>query len=175
MLVSWTQLPLPIGPFTDWTPGPSLKPGRHNPLVPDLPLAPPFGLYYPGELPLDGRLALKTRGKIGQSVFQTTLHFLGPNDPNPRKVLQRRRGVMHADPRTFAQLQLRARFGRAVRAWRQLTDEARSAYNARALARAKKLEGLNLWIRDFTIAHAPDEFANDAAYLLTHGSLPPEA
>lgn len=120
-------------------------------------------------------VGLRVAGKIGQSVYQLTRPLVGDHSQSPIKHMQRRRQVIPADPRNTWQLQLRARFGRAVQAWKALTDPERAVYVARAAALPRPVEGLNLWIREYARAHAPEEYADDAEYLRTFGRLPPVA
>jgi len=163
---------------------PTTKRGRHNPNVPDIILDdlpritdfPDSGFLY-ADAAIDNAapppVVLDMRGKIGQTVFQATLPLIGDHLQSPTKKLQRRRMVVPADPKTDAQLMLRARFGRAVQLWHGLTDEQRADYNARAGGRRPWLEGLNLWIREFARAHPPSEFADLIDALRSTGSVPP--
>lgn len=160
------------------------KPGRHNPNVPDIipELVPritdrgafPFVVAAAGFIGHPpAPVALDVRGKIGQTVYQLTFPLNPDGTQSTVKHMQRRRMVVPADPRNTAQLQLRARFGRAVQAWKALPIDTRQAYNARGAAMPRPVEGLNLWIREYARAHAPGDFAQDAEYLGTHGRLPP--
>ena len=171
-----------LDPWPDFLP--TTKPGRHNPNVPaidfgDLPRITDFETI--GFLCADHGdtdtppppVVFRPRGKIGQTVFQGTLPLIGDCLQSPVLKLQRRRMVIPADPRTDAQLMLRARFGRAVQLWHGLTDAQRADYCARAGGKRPWLEGLNLWIREFARAHPPSEFADLIDALRSTGSVPP--
>ena len=157
---------------------------RHNPNVPDIipQIAPrmttwpefPFILRpWAADNPPPPPVALDTRGKIGQTVYQKSYRVLPDNTYSTTPELQRRRMVVPADPRVNAQMLLRARFGRAVQTWKTLTAAQRAEYNARGRRLDPWLEGLNLWIREYARTHAPETFQADADILNATGRLPP--
>jgi hypothetical protein len=157
---------------------------RHNPNVPDIiPQAAPRMTSWPdapfilrpwaAENPPPPPVPLDIRGKIGQTVYQKTYRVLPDHTYSTTPELQRRRMVVPADPRVNAQMLLRARFGRAVQHWKTLTAQEHATYNARGRRMNPWIEGLNLWIREFARAHAPEEFQADADILKATGRLPP--
>lgn len=163
--------------------GPDTRTSRHNPRVPDLPGEPAERLTSPGQHsfvkpvhsepnPIPPPVALDTRGKIAQTVYQLTLDMPHYDPDNPKKVLQRRRQHIPFDPRTHAQLLCRARFGTAVHTWKTLTPAEREEYNRRGRRHDPWLEGLNLFIREYCREHGLDEFQDLADALEFQLRLP---
>jgi hypothetical protein len=163
--------------------GPDLRRSRHNPNVPDIPGPPSLTYTIPGQHsfvkpipsepnPIPAPVSLDIRGKIGQTVYQISLPWINPHDHAKTKMLQRRAHVMPPDPRTHLQLLNRARFAAAVAGWKVLTSVQRDEYNRRGNARSDRIEGLNVFIREFIAAHELHEFQLQAEFLSAQPSLP---
>jgi hypothetical protein len=156
---------------------PSKRPGirysRHNPNTPDLPGPPAQAWTIPGmhsfvkplasePNPMPPPVSLDCRGKIGQTVYQLSRPWKTHTTHQPVKLLQRKRHVIPFDPRTHLQLLNRARFAAAVRKWHTLTHDVKAEYNRRGNRKPDRIEGLNLWIREFVAAHDLSEFQLEA-------------
>ena len=172
-----------VGPRKRATRLPYLWP-RHNPNVPDIiPQAAPRMTSWPdfpfilrpwaADNPPPPPIAFDARGKIGQTVYQKSYRVLPDHTYSKTPELQRRRMVVPPDPRVNAQMLLRARFGRAVQKWKTLTAKEHATYNAHGRRMTPWVEGLNLWIREYARAHAPEDFQADADILKATGRLPP--
>jgi hypothetical protein len=163
--------------------GPDLRKSRHNPNVPDLQGPPETTLTIPGQHsfvrplasepnPIPAPVSLDIRGKIGQTVYQRTLPWISHYEHGTEKMLQRRRHVIPPDPRTHLQLLNRSRFAAAVRRWNTLTNDVKAEYNRRGNQKRDRIEGLNLWIREFVKAHKLTDFQLEATLRASHVSLP---
>jgi len=163
--------------------GKDTRTSRHNPNTPDIPGPPAQRLTLPGQHsfvkplasepnPIPPPVSLDCRGKIGQTVYQLTRGWINHFQHAAEKMLQRRRHVMPFDPRTHLQLLNRARFAAAVRRWNTLTNDVKAEYNRRGNAKSNRIEGLNLWIREFISAHDLHEFQLEATLRQTQISIP---
>lgn len=151
--------------------------------MPDLPGPPETRVTIPGQHsfvrplasepnPIPSPVSLDIRGKIGQTVFAPWLPWINHYEQSTEKVLQRRRHVVPFDPKTPAQLECRCRFAAAVRSWHHLTEAEKEAYNARGNNRSDRIEGLNVFIREFIAAHDLSEFQLEAAFKAAQPLLP---
>lgn len=163
--------------------GPDLRRSRHNPNTPDLPGPPAQTLTLRGQHsfvkplasepnPAPPPVSLDCRGKIGQTVYQLTRGWINHYEHAPEKMLQRRRHVMPFDPQTFLQLLNRCRFAAAVQGWKLLTDLDRREYNRQGNARDNRIEGLNVWIRQFVQDHDIHEFEAEATLRQAQLTIP---
>lgn len=151
--------------------------------VPDLPGPPELAMTEPGQHsfvkpiasdpnPVPAPISLDIRGKIGQTNFQMTTTF-PPHYGAPRpRLLQRRRLVRQRDRRSHLQLLNRARFAAAVRTWHTLTPQEKTDYNYSPPAKRERIEGLNVWIREFVQAHPLSEFQLEATLRQAQPLLP---
>lgn len=153
--------------------GPDLRRSRHNPHTPDIPGPPAQTLTPRGQHsfvkplasepnPAPPPVSLDCRGKIGQTVYQLTRGWINHYEHAAEKMLQRRRHVMPFDPQTFLQLLNRCRFAAAVQGWKLLTGLDKREYNRQGNARDNRIEGLNVWIRQFVQDHDIHEFEAEA-------------
>jgi hypothetical protein len=156
---------------------------RHNLNVPDLPGPPETSITIPGQHsfvrplasqpnPIPSPVSLDIRGKIGQTVFALMLPWINHYEHGKEKVLQRRRHVIPFDPRTHLQLLNRSRFAASVRNWHRLTDLEKSEYNRRGNNASDRIEGLNVFIREFIRDHDLSEFQLEAELRAAQPLLP---
>ena len=156
---------------------------RHNPNVPDLPGPPEIRVTEPGQQsfvrprasepnPIPPPVALDIRGKIGQTYFAKIYPWINHYQRSKLKKLCRFQVVIAHDPKTQAQLENRARFAAAVRGWHSLTPAVKAAYNARGNRKPDRIEGLNVWIREFIAAHDLSEFQLEAELRRAQPDLP---
>jgi hypothetical protein len=122
--------------------------------------------------PIPPPVSLDIRGKIGQTVFGAILPWINHYEKGKEKVIQRRRHVIPADPRTHLQLLNRSRFAAGVRNWHHLTEAEKAEYNRRGNNASDRIEGLNVFLREFIAAHDLSEFQLEAALKAAQPSLP---
>ena len=163
--------------------GKDTRTSRHNPNTPDIPGPPAQTLTLRGQHsfvkplasepnPAPPPVSLDCRGKIGQTVYQLTRGWINHYEHAKELMLQRRRHVMPFDPRTNLQLLCRCRFAAAVAGWHLLTTEDKRGYNRRGNARFNRIEGLNVWIREFIKEHELDEYQLEAILKTTQSTIP---
>jgi hypothetical protein len=163
--------------------GPDLRKSRHNPNNPDIYGPPEHTITEPGQHsfdrgtlsdpnPIPPPVSLDIAGKIGQTVFQHTIPWISNTEHGTEKMLQRRRHVMPFDPRTHLQLLCRCRFAAAVAGWHLLTTDEKREYNRQGNARFNRIEGLNVWIRQFVREHELNEYQLEATLRLAQATIP---
>ena len=163
--------------------GKDTRTSRHNPNVPDIPGPPAHTLTLRGQHsfvkplasepnPSPPPISLDCRGKIGQTVYQLTRGWINHYEHAKELMLQRRRHVMPFDPRTHLQLLCRCRFAAAVAGWHLLTSDEKREYNRRGNARFNRIEGLNVWIRQFVQEHELNEYQLEATLRQAQATIP---
>ena len=163
--------------------GPDLRTSRHNPNNPDIYGPPEHAITEPGQHsfdrgtlsdpnPIPPPVSLDIAGKIGQTVFQHTIPWISGTEHGIQKMLQRRRHVMPFDPRTHLQLLCRCRFAAAVAGWHLLTTDEKREYNRKGNARSDRIEGLNVWIRQFIAEHDLEEYQLEAILRQARATIP---
>jgi len=163
--------------------GKDTRTSRHNPNTPDIPGPPAQTLTLRGQHsfvkplasepnPAPPPVSLDCRGKIGQTVYQLTRGWINHYEHAKELMLQRRRHVMPFDPRTNLQLLCRCRFAAAVAGWHLLTSDEKREYNRRGNARFNRIEGLNVWIRQFVRDHDLDEYQLEATLRQAQATIP---
>jgi len=163
--------------------GKDTRTSRHNPNVPDIPGPPAQTLTLRGQHsfvkplasepnPSPPPVSLDCRGKIGQTVYQLTRGWINHYEHAKELMLQRRRHVMPFDPRTHLQLLCRCRFAAAVAGWHLLTTDEKREYNRQGNARFNRIEGLNVWIRQFVREHELNEYQLEATLRQAQATIP---
>ena len=164
---------------------PSGRLSRHNPNA--TPAMTPRALLYttPGHHSFSPALSsdpndppppvsLDIAGKIGTHVYQLSRPWIAQGLHSPTRLLQLRAHVMPRDPRTFAQMLVRARTGSIAAAWRGLTDHTKQAYRVRAARGRRPRTGYQLFASEYCAVHPLAEFELHAIFLQATGRMPPE-
>jgi len=93
---------------------------------------------------LVARQKVRTGGAGFVGIYQTQPTSKG-------RIVRRLKLYSPTNPRTEAQQAHRQKYGEAVEAWRDLTDEQKLVYNKKA--KGRPLSGYNLFVKEYLLSH----------------------